>query len=100
MGIAERPYDEREESVQQIADMFGLPRSTPYGRLDQDKTVPRQPGKPFGHPLAGVRYERPETCGHYPVGVPEVVSLPVSFPRSDRVQPPSGGSLHCRSERV
>ncbi|MER6984661.1 helix-turn-helix domain-containing protein [Streptomyces carpinensis] len=32
-------------AVQQIADMFGVPRSTVYGHLDKTKTVPRQPKK-------------------------------------------------------
>jgi hypothetical protein len=31
------------EMVQQIADMFGVPRSTAHGHLDKTKTVPRQP---------------------------------------------------------
>ncbi|WP_243879229.1 helix-turn-helix domain-containing protein [Streptomyces sp. KS 21] len=36
---------ENGETVQQIADMFGVPRSTVYGHLDREKTVPRQPKK-------------------------------------------------------
>ncbi|MFD9603998.1 recombinase family protein [Streptomyces sp. NPDC059970] len=43
--LAQRLYDEREKTVQQIADMFGVPRSTAYGHLDKTKTVPRQPKK-------------------------------------------------------
>jgi DNA invertase Pin-like site-specific DNA recombinase len=42
-ALAQRLYDEREKTVQQIADMFGVPRSTVYGHLDNAKTVPRQP---------------------------------------------------------
>ncbi|WP_280922452.1 recombinase family protein [Streptomyces sp. KCTC 0041BP] len=42
-ALAQRLYDEREKTVQQIADMFGVPRSTVYGHLDKAKTVPRQP---------------------------------------------------------
>ncbi|MFI2351550.1 recombinase family protein [Streptomyces sp. NPDC019443] len=41
--LAQRPYDAREKTVQQIADIFNVPRSTVYGHLDREKTVPRQP---------------------------------------------------------
>lgn len=41
-ALAQRLYDEREKTVQQIADMFGVPRSSAYGHLDKTKTVPRQ----------------------------------------------------------
>ncbi|MEU8825423.1 helix-turn-helix domain-containing protein [Streptomyces sp. NPDC048636] len=44
-ALAQRLYDEREKTAQQIADMFGVPRSTVYGHLDRAKTVPRQPKK-------------------------------------------------------
>ncbi|MGW1290874.1 helix-turn-helix domain-containing protein [Streptomyces sp. NPDC002586] len=42
-ALAQRLYDEREKTVQQIPDMFGVPRSTVYGDLDKTKTVPRHP---------------------------------------------------------
>lgn len=42
-ALAQRLYDQREKTVQQIADMFGVPRSTVYGHLDKTKIVPRQP---------------------------------------------------------
>ncbi|WP_231911213.1 MULTISPECIES: recombinase family protein [Streptomyces] len=42
-ALAQRFYDEREKTVQQIADMFGVPRSTVYGHLDKIKTVPCKP---------------------------------------------------------
>ncbi|MER5618113.1 helix-turn-helix domain-containing protein [Streptomyces sp. NPDC002215] len=45
-ALAERLYDEREKTVQQIADMFRVPRSTVYGHLDKTRTVPRQPKRP------------------------------------------------------
>ncbi|WP_223185743.1 recombinase family protein [Streptomyces sp. CBMA152] len=45
-ALAQRLYDEREKTVQQIADMFGVPRSTVYEHLDKTKTVPRQPRRP------------------------------------------------------
>ncbi|MDX3226028.1 hypothetical protein [Streptomyces sp. ME19-01-6] len=32
-------------SVQQIDDLFGVPRSTVYGHLNKARTVPRQPKK-------------------------------------------------------
>ncbi|WP_042374997.1 recombinase family protein [Streptacidiphilus neutrinimicus] len=44
-ALAQRLYDEREKTVQQIADMFGVPRSTVYGHLNRNETVPRQPKK-------------------------------------------------------
>ncbi|WP_327129515.1 helix-turn-helix domain-containing protein [Streptomyces sp. NBC_01727] len=44
-ALAQRLYDEREKTVQQIADMFSVPRSRVYGHLDKAKTVPRQPKK-------------------------------------------------------
>jgi DNA invertase Pin-like site-specific DNA recombinase len=47
-ALAQRLYDEREKTVQQIADMFGVPRSTVYGHLDKTKTVPRQLKKTAG----------------------------------------------------
>jgi DNA invertase Pin-like site-specific DNA recombinase len=43
--LAQQLYDAREKTVQQIADMFNVPRSTVYGHLDETKTVPRQPKK-------------------------------------------------------
>ncbi|WP_405475911.1 recombinase family protein [Streptomyces sp. NBC_00009] len=43
--LAQRLYDERDKTVQQIADMLGVPRSTVYGHLDKTKIVPRQPKK-------------------------------------------------------
>lgn len=33
--IAQQLYDAREMTVQQIADMFGVPRTTMYGHLDR-----------------------------------------------------------------
>ncbi|CDR09393.1 recombinase family protein [Streptomyces iranensis] len=42
-ALAQQLYDAREKTVQQIADLFGVPRSTVYGHLDLEKTVPRQP---------------------------------------------------------
>ncbi|MFE0654748.1 recombinase family protein [Streptomyces sp. NPDC059534] len=41
-ALAQQLYDAREKTVQQIADLFGVPRSTVYGYLDRTKTVPRQ----------------------------------------------------------
>ncbi|MEU4835586.1 helix-turn-helix domain-containing protein [Streptosporangium sp. NPDC023615] len=43
-ALAQELYDTREKTVQQIADLFGVPRSTVYGHLKGD-TVPRQPRK-------------------------------------------------------
>jgi DNA invertase Pin-like site-specific DNA recombinase len=44
-ALAQQLYDARDKTVQQIADLFGVPRSTVYGHLDKTKTVPRQPKK-------------------------------------------------------
>jgi hypothetical protein len=38
-------YDARVKTVQQIADLFGVPRSTMYGHLNKETTVSRQPKK-------------------------------------------------------
>jgi hypothetical protein len=38
-------YDKREKTLQSIADMFDILRSTVYGHLDKTKNVPRQPKK-------------------------------------------------------
>jgi DNA invertase Pin-like site-specific DNA recombinase len=42
-ALAQQLYDAREQTVQQIADLFGVPRSTVYGHLNRDTAVPRQP---------------------------------------------------------
>lgn len=44
-ALAQQLYDARDKTVQQIADLFGVPRSTVYGHLDPDNTTPRQPKK-------------------------------------------------------
>lgn len=44
-ALAQQLYNAREKTVQQIADLFGVPRSTVYGHLNKAKTVPRQPKK-------------------------------------------------------
>ena len=41
--LAQQLYDARDKTVQEIANLFGVPRSTVYGHLDRQKTVPRQP---------------------------------------------------------
>ncbi|MFE5096181.1 helix-turn-helix domain-containing protein [Streptomyces sp. NPDC056638] len=41
-ALAQQLYDTREKTAQQIADLFGVPRSTVYGHLDKTKTVPRR----------------------------------------------------------
>jgi DNA invertase Pin-like site-specific DNA recombinase len=33
VAIAQELYDKREKTVQQIADLFGVPRTTVYGHL-------------------------------------------------------------------
>lgn len=44
-ALAQRLYDARDKTVQQIANLFNVPRSTVYGHLGND-TVARQPKKP------------------------------------------------------
>ncbi|MFE4574356.1 recombinase family protein [Streptomyces chartreusis] len=39
-ALAQQLYGARDKTVQQIADLFGVPRSTVYGHLDKTKTVP------------------------------------------------------------
>lgn len=35
--LAQQLYDQREKTVQQIADLFGVPRTTVYGHLNREK---------------------------------------------------------------
>ncbi|WP_406310217.1 helix-turn-helix domain-containing protein [Streptomyces sp. NBC_00623] len=42
---AQRLYAEREKTVQQIADVFGVPRSTVYGHLDKAKKGQPSPAR-------------------------------------------------------
>lgn len=44
--LAQQLYDAREKTVQQIADMFNVPRSTVYGHLAKTKTVPASRRRP------------------------------------------------------
>ncbi|MGW5466158.1 helix-turn-helix domain-containing protein [Streptomyces sp. NPDC003996] len=39
--------DERERTIQQIADMFGLPRSTVYRHLDKTRPCPANSRRPW-----------------------------------------------------
>jgi DNA invertase Pin-like site-specific DNA recombinase len=39
-ALAQKLYDAREKTVQQIADLFGVPRSTIYGHLDRNADAP------------------------------------------------------------
>ena len=41
--LAQQLYDTGEHTVQQIADIFGVPRTTVYGHLDQS-TIGSRPG--------------------------------------------------------
>lgn len=41
--IAQGLYDAGEKTVQQIADILKVPRTTVYGHLDRTKSPPRQP---------------------------------------------------------
>lgn len=43
-ALAQKLYDERDKTVQQIADLFSVPRSTVYGHLNRE-SKPRQPKK-------------------------------------------------------
>ncbi|MEU6409125.1 helix-turn-helix domain-containing protein [Microbispora sp. NPDC046933] len=57
-ALAQELYDTRDKTVQQIADLFGVPRSTVYGHL---KGRPPEPSGPGGRTSAtGVR---PGTAG-------------------------------------
>lgn len=37
--MAQRPYDAREKTVQEIADLFGIPRTTVYNHFKRDTTA-------------------------------------------------------------
>jgi DNA invertase Pin-like site-specific DNA recombinase len=41
--LAQQLYDTGEHTVQEIADIFGVPRTTVYGHLDQS-TIGSRPG--------------------------------------------------------
>ena len=61
--LAQQMYDTAEKTVQQIADIFGVPRSTVYGHLDKE-TVGRRPASAPGEaPMAG---RRERTRAHRP----------------------------------
>ena len=38
--LAQQLHEAREKTVQQIADLFGVPRGTAYGHLDRESTLP------------------------------------------------------------
>ncbi len=40
-AVAQQLYDAGEHTVQQIADVFGVPRSTVYGHLDKTRIARR-----------------------------------------------------------
>lgn len=40
--LAQELYDKRDKTVQEIADLFGVPRTTVYGHLDRSKTNARK----------------------------------------------------------
>ena len=42
-ALAQQLYDAGEKTVQQIADLFGVPRSTVYGYLNRDTTTRPRP---------------------------------------------------------
>ncbi|GAA3416332.1 recombinase family protein [Streptosporangium vulgare] len=42
-ALAQELYDKREKTVQQIADLFGVPRSTTYGHLKRTDVEQRTP---------------------------------------------------------
>ncbi|MFD7700603.1 helix-turn-helix domain-containing protein [Streptomyces caelestis] len=56
-ALAQQLHDTREKTVQQIAGLFGVPRSTVYGHLDREKTLPRQPER------TSLARRRPPPCG-------------------------------------
>ncbi|MGI5290668.1 recombinase family protein [Nonomuraea polychroma] len=44
-ALAQELYDARTKTVKQIADLFRVQRSTVYGHLNKETTVPWQPKK-------------------------------------------------------
>ncbi|GAB2477114.1 hypothetical protein GCM10027187_51000 [Streptosporangium sandarakinum] len=72
-ALAQQLYDTRDKTVQQIADLFGVPRSTVYGHLKGD-TVPRRPKKTLdraqpGQGRSSVCHGRPTGPGAWVAGV-------------------------------
>ncbi|MFI9848485.1 recombinase family protein [Nonomuraea sp. NPDC051941] len=53
-ALAQQLYDARDKTVQQIADLFGVPRSTVYGHLKGD-TVPPPAKEDPGQGVVGAR---------------------------------------------
>ncbi|MEV4186797.1 recombinase family protein, partial [Streptosporangium canum] len=47
-ALAQQLYDTRDKTVQQIADLFGVPRSTVYGHLKGDAVHRQQKKAPEG----------------------------------------------------
>jgi DNA invertase Pin-like site-specific DNA recombinase len=43
-ALAQELYDKREKTVQEIADLFGVPRTTVYGHLDRSTSNARKQG--------------------------------------------------------
>jgi DNA invertase Pin-like site-specific DNA recombinase len=43
--LAQELYDKREKTVQEIADLFGVPRTTVYGHLNRSSTNARKAAK-------------------------------------------------------
>jgi len=44
-ALAQELYDKREKTVQEIADLFGVPRTTVYGHLNRSGTNARKKGE-------------------------------------------------------
>lgn len=44
-ALAQQLYDARDKTVQQIADLFGVPRSTVYGHLNREASARRARGR-------------------------------------------------------
>ncbi|WP_438493995.1 helix-turn-helix domain-containing protein [Streptomyces asiaticus] len=86
-ALAQRLYDEREKTVQQIADMFDVPRSTVYGHLNKTKTVH---GTPLAHGARQhitPRNRAPRHSAMREPGTPRFTSVPGTRERLVRILP-------------
>ncbi|MFJ7494517.1 helix-turn-helix domain-containing protein [Streptomyces sp. NPDC097727] len=61
-AFAQQLYDTREKTVQQIADLFGVPRSTVYGHLDKTKMCPARAQRRKFCPVRGSAREHRRQC--------------------------------------
>ena len=60
--LAQQLYDAGTKTVQQIADLFGVPRTTVYGHLDKDHRQTPGGGHPYNEDRSSSSRDRPRRC--------------------------------------